>query len=122
MNIHAHDLRNPRLSTRGGGSGMTRDEIDAVVDFLAARPDAGDAIQGTGGCRKFRFAGKGKGKSGGFRVVTFFSGNDAPVFLLTTFAKNERADLSKAERNALAGLTAKLIAEYRNTTGATGRK
>ena len=37
---------------------------------------AGDVIEGTGGARKLRFAGKGKGKRGGFRVITFFSGAD----------------------------------------------
>jgi hypothetical protein len=51
-----------------------------------------------------RVAGRGKGKSGGYRVITYFGGNDSPVFLLTEFAKGERADLSQAERNALAKL------------------
>jgi hypothetical protein len=41
-----------------------------------------------------RFAGKGKGKSGGYRVITFYSGSDIPVFLLNMFAKNEKADLA----------------------------
>jgi hypothetical protein len=104
-------------------AGMTRDEIDAVVDYLAGTPDAGDAIQGTGGCRKVRVAGKGRGKSGGYRVITFFSGFETPVFLLTVFAKNERANLTKAERNALAVLTEKLLAEYRRgTTNGAWRK
>jgi hypothetical protein len=38
---------------------------------MAAKPDAGDEIRGTGGARKIRFAAKGKGKSGGVRVITF---------------------------------------------------
>ena len=80
-------------------------EIDRIIDHLARRPEAGDVIQGTGGARKLRFAGRGKGKSGGCRVITFYSGGDFPVFLLTVFAKGERADLSKAERNVLAQLT-----------------
>ncbi|MGH6917800.1 MAG: type II toxin-antitoxin system RelE/ParE family toxin [Geminicoccaceae bacterium] len=56
---------------------------------------------------------RGKGKSGGYRVITFYSGGDFPVFLLTVFAKGERADLSKAERNALAQLTKVLVDSYR---------
>ena len=36
-----------------------------IVNFIAANPDAGHEIPGTGGARKVRFAGKGKGKSGG---------------------------------------------------------
>lgn len=63
--------------------------------------------------RKVRFAGCGKVKSGGYRVITFYSGGDVPAFLLTVFAKGERADLSKAERNALAQLTKALVDSYR---------
>ncbi len=32
-----------------------------------------------------------------------------PLYLLTMFAKNERANLSKAERNALTGLVNLLV-------------
>lgn len=103
-------------------AGMTRDEIDAFVDVLAANPDAGDLMQGTGGCRKLRVAGKGKGKSGGYRVITFFSGPEMPVFLLTVFAKGERANLSASERNALAKLADALTKQYRNKTVRATRK
>ena len=94
-------------------AGMSRDEVDAFVDFLAANPEAGDEIQGTGGCRKIRVAGKGRGKSGGYRVITFFTGADLPVFLVTIFAKGEKDNLTKSERNGLAKITTILAAEYR---------
>jgi hypothetical protein len=99
---------------------LREDEIDRIIDHLARRPDAGDPIQGTGGARKVRFAGRGKGKSGGYRVITFYSGGDLPVFLLTVFAKGERADLSAAERNALARLTKVLVDSYRPGFGQRG--
>ena len=44
---------------------MSEDEIDNLIDFLAVNPTAGVEIAGTGGCRKVRLAGRGKGKSGG---------------------------------------------------------
>ena len=47
-------------------------------------------------------AGRGKGKSGGYRLITYFGGADAPVYLLTVFSKGERDNLTKAERNMLA--------------------
>jgi hypothetical protein len=97
---------------------LSNAEIDRIIDNLARRPDAGDPIQGAGGARKVRFA--GKGKSGGYRVITFYSGGDLPVFLLTVFAKGERADLSKAERNALAQLTKVLVDSYRPGFGKRG--
>lgn len=97
-------------------AGMSREEIDAFIGRLAASPTAGDEIRGSGGCRKIRVAGKGKGKSGGYRVITFYTGADLPVFLLTVFAKGERANLSAAELAGLAKLTAALAGEYRKST------
>ena len=41
---------------------------------------------------------------GGYRVITYFGGDDIPVFLLTVFSKGERAGLSQAERKSLAKL------------------
>jgi hypothetical protein len=55
-------------------------EIDRIIDHLARRPDAGNVVQGTGGARKVWFAGRGKGKSGGYRVITFYSGGDLRSF------------------------------------------
>jgi hypothetical protein len=60
-----------------------------------------------------RFAGRGKGKSGGYRVITFYSGRDVPVFLLNVFAKGDRVDLSQAERNELRKALAGLADDYR---------
>jgi hypothetical protein len=93
-------------------SGMSDAEVASVVDHVAADPESGDEIPGTGGCRKIRFAGRGKGKSGGYRVITFFSGPAIPVFLLTVFSKGERSDLAQSERNALRIATKQLVATY----------
>jgi hypothetical protein len=87
---------------------MTSNEMEAVIDLLAANPLAGDVIVGSGGCRKVRISGKGKGKSGGYRVVTFFSGENVPVFLLAVLAKGSRANFSAAERNAMKQATTRL--------------
>lgn len=97
-------------------AGLSGGEVERIIDHVARHPDAGDLIQGTGGARKVRFAGRGKGKSGGYRVITFYTGPDFPVFLLTVFAKGERSDLTKAERNALARLSKVLLESYQ--TGA----
>jgi hypothetical protein len=91
-------------------SGMSDDEVFTLITYLAEYPAAGDEISGTGGCRKVRWAGRGKGKSGGYRTITFYSGSMCPVYLITVFGKGEKANLTKAERNALAKI-AKAIAE-----------
>ncbi len=61
-----------------------------------------DVMAGTGGFRKVRFARQGRGKSAGARVIYIYRNDKFPVFLITVFAKNRKANLTKAERNALA--------------------
>ncbi|MGH7034905.1 MAG: type II toxin-antitoxin system RelE/ParE family toxin [Stellaceae bacterium] len=70
-------------------------------------------MQGTGGARKLRWGARGKGKSGGARVITYYAGADVPVFLMTIFGKDAKANLSKAERNELREVLASIAAIYR---------
>ncbi len=84
-----------------------------MVNFLADHPNAGDEMPGTGGARKVRFARPGEGKRGGYRIVTFFSGVDIPVFMLSVFAKNEKSDMSQDEKNDLKKLLQALPEAYR---------
>lgn len=107
-------VETPAYLSAAEDAGLTEAERSAIVTALAKGPDSGDAIQGTGGCRKVRIAGRGKGKSGGYPVITFFTGQDIPVFLLTVFSKGERADLTAKERNALRGITKDIVAGYRD--------
>jgi len=95
---------------------LTDGERDTLIDYLAAYPNAGEVMQGTGGARKFRWGAKGRGKSGGVRVVTFYGGAPIPVFLLTVFGKGEKANLTKAERNELRKILSDLVVNYRKGT------
>jgi hypothetical protein len=103
-------------------AGMLAGGVDDLIDFIARNPTAGDEIKGTGGCRKLRVAGRGKGKSGGYRVITFFSGPDIPLFLITMFSKGERGDLSQGERNGLSALTKELVREYTRRAEKVGER
>jgi len=82
-------------------AGLSYAERHSIVEAIAANRRTDVLIPGTGGARKLRFAGRGKGKSGGYRVVTFCAAENVPVFLLALVDKGERADLSQAERDAL---------------------
>ncbi len=88
-----------------------------LVDYLAHNPTAGELVPGTGGVRKLRWAIEGRGKRGGARVIYFYHHADIPLFALTAYPKNERADLSQKDRNDFRRLT-KLLAE---TYGRTKR-
>ena len=92
---------------------LDENERDDLLYYLSNNPKAGTLIQGSGGIRKLRWASKGKGKSGGSRVIYLFYNETVPLFLLTIFGKNEKANLSKAERNELAKLVKELIDNYK---------
>jgi hypothetical protein len=90
------------------GAGMSEEEREALVDHISTNPTDGEVMVGTGGCRKLRYKKPGKGKSGSYRVVTFYGGDDIPVTLLTVFGKGEKDNLTKAERNKLKKLVERL--------------
>ncbi|MCJ2130487.1 type II toxin-antitoxin system RelE/ParE family toxin [Methylobacterium sp. E-045] len=85
----------------------------ALKGMLAANPEAGDLIVGSGGIRKVRVAGRSKGKSGGYRVLAAYVGPDAPVYLLAVLSKGDRENFSPAEVQQLARLTASIKAHWR---------
>lgn len=80
---------------------MTEGEREVAVDFLASHPTAGEVIEGSGGCRKVRIAKEGKGKSGGYRVITFYTTQDHPVYLLTVISKGKQANLTADQKKQL---------------------
>jgi len=91
---------------------MSDSERERVVAFLAANPAAGEIIPETGGVRKVRWALAGRGKRGGARVIYYFHNERLPVFLLAAYGKNEKANLSMAERSAMKRLIPVLLAGY----------
>jgi hypothetical protein len=83
-----------------------------LVDYLAHHPMAGDLTPGTGGVRKLRWGLEVRGKPGGARVIDYFHSEAMPLFALTAFAKNERADVSQTDRNDFRRLTSLLVEEF----------
>ena len=83
-----------------------------LINYLAAHPSTGVILRGAGGIRKIRWKREGGGKSGGVRIIYYFHNVQYPLFLLTIFGKSEKANISRAEQNALAKLTKILIETY----------
>lgn len=65
----------------------------ALQQTLALRPDAGKIIPGSGGLRKLRWAGSGRGKRGGLRIIYYWLSEDGQIWLLTIYAKNEAENI-----------------------------
>jgi hypothetical protein len=106
-------LTTPYFDREADRVGLTSEELTEIVSTIAADPLAGDLMQGTGGARKLRHAGRGFGKSGGYRTIHYFGGDDVPVFLLSIYGKGEKGNLSKQERNELAKLLPTIADSYR---------
>lgn len=85
--------------------GITADERAGIVNAIAADPGQGDEVVGSGGVRKVRVAGRGKGKSGGFRVMVAYLGDDVPAYLLAVLSKGDRANFDRAEIAAMREVT-----------------
>jgi len=92
---------------------LSEDERRDVIDCLAAHPTAGALMEETGGVRKLRWGRGGQGKSGGVRIIYYVHDEQMPLYLLTLFAKGDKANLSKAERNELAKLVNVLVSIWK---------
>ena len=92
---------------------LTAGQRDAVVDLVAYEPTCGDLIPGTGGLRKVRVGREGIGKRGGTRVVYYFYNEDFPILLLALFAKNEKSDLTIAEKQEFAASMREIVRRWK---------
>jgi hypothetical protein len=106
-------IQTPTFLADCRNAGLSDDDVSEIVGAVSSDPLAGDLIPGTGGARKRRFAGRGKGKSGGYRTVSYFAGDD--VLLLALVDKGERANISQAERSELRHELAGYAKDYRES-------
>jgi len=72
---------------------LNDEEYSALQQTIALRPDIGKIIPGSGGLRKMRWAGSGRGKRGGTRIIYYWLREDGQIWLLTIYAKNEAEDI-----------------------------
>lgn len=80
---------------------ILEEDLEALKKELIRDPKCGDVIPGTGGVRKIRLKSANKGKRGGFRVCYFDDPEREELFLLKIYGKNEKEDLSAAEKKSL---------------------
>jgi hypothetical protein len=85
---------------------LSIEEHEELLFYLAIHAASGDEIPGTGGVRKVRFAAKGRGKSGGVRVVYYFFDEDSPLYAIFLYGKNEQANLTPKQKKEVAAFAA----------------
>ena len=84
-------------------------EYASLIENLEQNPKKGIPLGNS--CFKIRLAiaSKGRGKSGGARVITHFYIENETVFLLAIYDKNEQADISDRELKELLAEIEKII-------------
>jgi mRNA-degrading endonuclease RelE of RelBE toxin-antitoxin system len=80
---------------------LSDDELSALQWSLMANPERGDLIRGSGGLRKIRWPGSGRGKRGGLRVIYYWHVPGELIFLLLAYPKNEQDNLSSDQIKVL---------------------
>ena len=92
---------------------LDADQRTLLISYSAAHPAAGDLRPETCGLRNLPWALPGRGRRGGARVIYFLRSERLPLFLLTAYAKNERADLSAKDRAEFKKFSKQLLKTYR---------
>ena len=77
-----------KLFTRLVSEYLSDDEYGELQRMLISTPEAGDVVPGSGGVRKLRWRGSGRGKRGGYRVIYFAKLTQGVIWMLTLYPKN----------------------------------
>jgi hypothetical protein len=101
------------FSRQAAKVGLTEDERHEIALLLSEEPTRGEMIPETGGARKFRFPKPGTGKRCGYRVISYFAGQDVPVFILDVLDKGDRLNLSNSEKSQLKKVLGRIADDYR---------
>ena len=89
--------------TRHVSDYLADDEYRELQNQLAANPELGVLMPGTGGFRKLRWADpkRGKGRRGGLRIIYYYFLADQQIWLMTIYDKDETSDLTPREKRTL---------------------
>ena len=85
-----------------------RQKMEAAI---VADPGRAPLLRGTGGIRKLRWAGSGRGKRGGIRTIYFHHAGPEAIYMLTAYAKADRDDLTPADRKTMLRMVAAIKKE-----------
>lgn len=94
-------IQTKEFSSNWDRLGFQDDDLRRLELDIMSDPSKYPVIQGTGGLRKARFAFENRGKSGGVRVCYVDFVVKETIYLITVYPKNEKDNLSKAERNEI---------------------
>jgi mRNA-degrading endonuclease RelE of RelBE toxin-antitoxin system len=97
LNLPLMEFIETHYFRREAARAISEDELFYVQLALSERPTLGVVIPGSGGLRKMRWVGSGRGKSGGTRIIYYYAISRDIILLLDVFLKSEKADLTRSE-------------------------
>lgn len=83
---------------------LSDEHYSELQQTLANNPELGPVIKKSGGLRKARWARKGEGKSGGFRVIYYYVKELSHIRLVFIFGKSEQSNLTDEQLKKLRGI------------------
>ena len=89
--------------TRRLASYLSDDDYRRLQETLLTNPEGGAVMPQTGGFRKLRWPDprRGKGTRGGLRIIYYYFRQDAQLWMMTLYGKDELQDLTAAQKRAL---------------------
>lgn len=103
----------PKFDREWQKLGLTDDDHIPLENYLMENPDMGNVMQGTGGLRKLRWALPNRGKSGSIRVLYVDFIYDGTIYMIDLFPKDEKENISQAERNIIKQVIKAIGEEFR---------
>ena len=94
--------------------GFTDTDLQALEIMIMMAPTGAPVVSGTDGLRKIRFgrADRNKGKRGGARICYVYFDEFKIVLLVVAYGKDEKDDLSPAEKQEIRNLIAREHAAF----------
>jgi mRNA-degrading endonuclease RelE of RelBE toxin-antitoxin system len=84
------------------------------INFIAENPLSGEIISGTGGARKIRWQSDlNSGKRGGARIIYYYHDECMPIYLFTTYKKNQRENITAEEKAILYKVIKLIVKTYK---------
>lgn len=101
------------IFTRRIKSALSEEDYRELQNYLVKNPSIGKLIKGTGGLRKLRWGGSGRGKRGGSRIIYYWQKDNEIILMLFIFQKNESDSLSDNQLKSLSTIVERELDEKR---------
>lgn len=91
---------------------LSEDCVAEIITRIAANPDIGEDISGTGGLRRLLWSCTDEEESNGSQVIYFFHDREMPIFLIAAYAERTYSEPNEYQRENFRQLVQELLSQY----------